>query len=121
MNKKLVLKSLSSSDIDIDKWNPKTLEDVFISYDIEIGYSDNRFGTNYFYVTVATPESLRKHREGDFLVLNRTLVLSNYNYTIVESVVSKILEDCSRDTWEESCSVLQRYFLWEYEDYAEEK
>ncbi|MFC1685297.1 Imm8 family immunity protein [Pseudomonadota bacterium] len=120
MKNKLILNSLSSSDVDLEDWNPMSNDDVFICLDMEIGHSDIEQGINLFYVTLATPESLRKHRAGSYLVKNRTLVISEYSYVAVHSLILEILDACSRDTWNESCNVLQRYFQWEYEDYVAE-
>jgi hypothetical protein len=52
------------------------------------------------------------------LVKNRTLVISEYDFNAVHNEVLHILDSCSRDNWNDSCAALQRYFLWEYEDYT---
>lgn len=120
MKNALELLSLSSSDVDIETWYPLENEDVFISLDLVIGYSDGEEGGNLFYVTLATPESLRKYRQQPILVENRTIVISEYSFYLVKEELLSILRKCSRNTWEESCLVLQRYFQWEYEDYISE-
>src|SRR5690606_2588619 len=56
----LELKSLGSSDIDLDTWSPAD-EDVFFVLDMEIGEKDDD-RADLFYVTVATPEGLLKNR-----------------------------------------------------------
>jgi Immunity protein 8 len=116
----LILRSISSAEIEIKKWYPLSNEDVFICLDLEIEFSENVGGANLFYVTLATPESLRIHRKGPILVKNRTLVVSEYNYDVLRSGILEILECCSRESWSESCIALQRYFQWEYEDYSME-
>lgn len=117
----LVLKEISSVDIDGDLrcWQPRKAEDVFVSLDMEIGFSSED-EVNFFYVSLATPEALMKYRKAPYLVKNRTLVVSEYSYDELISLINEILESSTRKTWEESCSVLQRYFDWEYEDYLEE-
>jgi hypothetical protein len=117
MRNKLFLNSLSSSEVDLKSWYPLSNEEVFICLDLEIGFSDDSEGSNYFYTTLATPESLVKHRIKPCLVKNRTIVVSEYSYDILRNIIFEILDACSRDSWDESCSVLQRYFQWEYEDY----
>ncbi|HFZ7564029.1 TPA: Imm8 family immunity protein [Salmonella enterica subsp. enterica serovar Waycross] len=49
---------------------------------------------------------------------NRVIVI---DYYILRKVIENILKKCTRENWEESCLVLQRYFSWEYEDYHYEK
>jgi hypothetical protein len=116
LKNKLILKSISSSEVDLSKWYPLSEEDVFICLDMEIAYSDGEEGCNIFYVTLATPEALKKHRDGIFLVKNRTLVISEYDYDAIRQGILEILNASCRDSWSESCNVLQRYFQWEYED-----
>ena len=82
--------------------------------------ANDNSGINMFYVVLATPEALRLRRKGPFLVENRTLVVSDFDYDAIVSGIKSILEKCNRETWEESCQVLQRYFDWEYEDYIQE-
>lgn len=117
MKKKLILKSLSSSEVDLKNWYPETNEEVFVCLDLEVGYSGDADSSNLFYVTLATPESLLKHRDGQLLVKNRTIVIAHYDYKVILDGVLDILQESSRATWEESCTMLQRYFQWEYEDY----
>jgi len=119
MNGKLILKSVTSSEVDLKNWYPISNEDVFICLDMEIAFSDGEKGSNLFYVTLATPESLRKYRSEPYLVKNRTLIISEYSYDIVRELILEILGGCSRESWDESCVRLQRYFQWEYEDYSE--
>jgi hypothetical protein len=113
----LKLYHISSSEVDdLWNWKPQSLEDVFIAIDMEIGMSDTE-GTNMFYVSLATPESLRKHEKGLLLVENRTMIVSEYNYQAILDGINKIIKKCNKRSWEESCLALSRYFLWEYEDY----
>ena len=115
----LILRSVSSSEIDFDNWYPLDEENVSISLDLEIGYSDDNDSSNMFYVSIITPYALKlKETQNIVLVKNRTLVISNYCRTAILNAIQEILGECSRSTWEQSCEVLQRYFLWEYEDYS---
>ena len=117
---KLQLRSVSSSEVDLKGWNPKSLEEIFISLDLEIGPADDD-GINLFYVTLATPEALRKYRSGPILVEHRTIVIERYNYEDVLKGLNDIVRKCERNTWDECCAVLQRFFQWEYEDYSTDR
>lgn len=102
----------------LDQWRPRTLEDTYTTLDLDISMSDGEQGSNLFYVKMATPEALR-HRARDFPIAeHRVLVVDKFNYELLRRAIEDILEKCTRDTWEDSCVALQRYFSWEYEDYA---
>lgn len=114
MNK---IKSIISYDPDIDlkSWKPQSNADVYTLVEIEIG-PENKGGGNLFYVKLATPEALIKHEKHPFLVKNRTIVMTNYDFRAFKSLLIEIVDQCSRDSWEETCVALQRYFQWEYEE-----
>ncbi len=78
-------------------------------------------GSNYFYVKVATPEALRKRSKNFLISDNRVIVIDYFDYYLLRKVIENILKKCTRENWDESCLVLQRYFSWEYEDYHYEK
>lgn len=114
----LKINSISSTEVDLRSWYPESNEDVLICLDLAISFSDNEDGTNLFYVTLATPEALRKNAEGFLLADNKTLVVSEYSYRHIVEELNSILKKCSRKDWEQSCEALQHYFQWEYEDYV---
>jgi len=116
----LKIESISSTEVEVylGSWYPASNDDVFICGDLEIGFSDNDDGTNLFYVTLATPEALRKNAQGFLLADNKTLVVSGYSYGNIVKELNNILKKCSRKDWEQSCEVLRHYFQWEYEDYV---
>lgn len=115
---RLIIHSISSDYFDLESWIPNSLDEVFISLVIEIG-CDLEKGTNLFYVDIASPEGLRKAKGNiDILALNRTIMISKYSYEIIYEAICKIVEACTDINWSLSCSKLQRYFDWEYEDYG---
>ncbi|NQZ07406.1 MAG: hypothetical protein HRT35_09630 [Algicola sp.] len=120
MTNKLVLNSLSSAEVDLKYWKPNSNQDIFICLDLEISFENKADGSNLFYVTLASPEALRIHRKGIVLVKNKTLVVKEFDYEALMQRINEILCQCTRNTWEESCTVLQKYFSWEYEDYSME-
>ncbi|KAA8995768.1 hypothetical protein FJU30_23775 [Affinibrenneria salicis] len=118
----LILYDISSTMFDpLSEWDPASLEDTYVAVDLCIGMNDGESGSNYFYVKIATPEALRK-RSKDFLIFdNRVIVIDHFDYFLLRKIIENILKKCTRENWDESCLVLQRYFSWEYEDYHYEK
>ncbi len=114
----LQLKRLSSDQIDIERWKPASVEEVFLSITLEIGFDDGLAGTNLFYATIATPEALKARRKAGGSVDDGIIVIHDFDSLLCE--IRGILDDCSRKTWEESCIALRRHFQWEYEDYQED-
>ncbi|MBU2872058.1 Imm8 family immunity protein [Colwellia sp. E2M01] len=118
MKKKLVVSSICSSEVDVKNWQPISNDDVYICLDIKVDFPDENQSGHLFYVTLATIESIKKNRSEPYLVINRTIVISEYSYELVSKLILDIIETCSKSSWEESCIALQRYFQWEYEDYS---
>ncbi|WP_208511361.1 Imm8 family immunity protein [Variovorax paradoxus] len=118
---RLVLREMSSTMTDpLDQWRPRTLEDTYTAVDLDIAMSDGEAGSNLFYVKVATPEALRRRAKGFLIAGHRVLVIEKFDHEQLRLAIEDILEKCTRDTWEASCAALQRYFAWEYEDFAHE-
>lgn len=113
----LELRDLSSSNVaSIEKWRPNSLEQIFISLDLEIGLKGET-ASNMFHVKVATPEALRSRQHEYVIARNRTLVIDEFDFKKLREAIQEIMQSCSKQTWEESCICLQRFFQWEYEDY----
>jgi hypothetical protein len=113
---------LRSSDVnDLVNWKPKSLDEVFYPLDMDIGQF-GATGSNIFYVLIATPEALRRQAE-EYRRANRVfpdrnlLVFPDYSWDFVVSRVDRIVKLCTRESWNESVTCLNRYFAWEYEDY----
>ena len=118
---KLILKSLSSPDVEPGQWVPNDNR-VFILLQLEVG-AVGRVGCDVFDVVVATPEGLTEGAPVDRLgaISRRALiVLRRFAWDSLQAVIEEILHDCEAGTWEESVLRLLRYFAWEFEDYADE-
>lgn len=105
----------------LSEWQPASLEDTYVAIDLCIGMDDGENGSNYFYVKVATPEALRKRARNFLIVENRVIIIDYFEYFSLVKIIRNILEKCTKESWDESCCMLQRYFSWEYEDYHHEK
>lgn len=118
---KLEVKSFFSSDVDtsIYNWQPDNPEVVSIQLSIAIGV-EGEDASDDFQTVVATPKGLEEamttHNVNGF---DRNLmVYKSYSFDQVKKDIEVIVTKCQCDTFEESTLKLQRYFLWEYEDYV---
>ena len=116
----LELKSYGSSDYDLESWQPAQEEDVFFVLDMEIGErGDDR--ADLFYVTVATPAGLRKHRRSAGTTSQGAIVLPVFSLDNLLARVNEVIADCSAESWDKSVLLLRRYFDYEYADYQAEE
>lgn len=75
-------------------------------------------GEESFDVSVCTPAWLARMCEKDGFVLCRhRLVLNSYSPAKIRSVLTKFIERCSGETWQEVAKKVARIGLWELEDY----
>jgi len=121
MKYKLQLFSLSSIDVDLETWEPDSMDDIFISLDIEVGYSDGSPGTNMFYATLASEEGLR-FKNIDNAAGMKIIPCNNdsYDFALIKNEIIRLLDHCSKNSWDESCKELSKHLSWEYEDYQPE-
>jgi hypothetical protein len=113
------IKSLSSPDVDVDLWQPESVQDVCFLLEIEIGEAcDER--RDLFHVIVATPEGLRmwKCDEESIITDRATIIIAYFTWKNVHNAIENIVRQCTASDWSQSVLRLQRYFRWEYEDYC---
>lgn len=113
------IKRLYSTEVELDEWEPDTLADVYFLAEMEIGEVDDE-RRDMFYVKVATPEGLRANATNAVIADRGVLVVSAYSLPELREHLSKLLLRCEGSTWSDVAAKLQRYFVWEYEDYVEE-
>ncbi len=114
----LEVRTLGSSDQDLETWVPADAGDVFFVLDVEIGErGDAR--ADLFYVTVGTPAGLRKNRTVPTTNAG-PLVISEYSLPAVRRRVEEIVGDCAAETWPDSVKRLQEHFDHEYAGYTPE-
>jgi hypothetical protein len=102
---------------ELEKWLPKTREEVLFPMIVEVGFK-GRDGISRYYVDVATPEALRSKVGGPILSERSLILVADYEYSALEASISKIIEAAARETELDVCRVLSRYFTWEYEDFV---
>lgn len=118
----LEIKSIFSSDVEVDVWQPATDADVCFLLEMEIGEA-GRAAADQFSVMFATPEGLKGFRAGnEDVILDRGLiVLRRFSWDAVHASLEKILRGRKCSDWSGVCGHLQRYFYWEYEDMNQRK
>ena len=116
---RLEIRSISSSDFELEEFAPKTSEDVLFVLDIEIGVLGED-GADLFYVTVATKEAL-KSKPATPTTSKGPLVLEEYSFKILLELVGSIVAACEQSTWSQSVECLKGVFDHEYDGYILER
>tara|TARA_R110002111_G_scaffold100976_6_gene156542 strand:+ start:102550 stop:102933 length:384 start_codon:yes stop_codon:yes gene_type:complete len=104
-------------------WVPKQADEVYFSCEFNIEPDDCSAAGHNFFIIVATPEGLaKKAMEFDttdekFIIDRNLIIMKNYSWGAFVDHLNEIVTACTRETWNESVLCLQRYFLWEFEDY----
>lgn len=77
-------------------------------------------GEESFDVTVCSPEWLAERcREQGFVVGRHHLVVDEFNVGAVLDTLSKLVQNCHGETWQEVAEQVSRIGYWEFEDYRE--
>ena len=112
----LEIKTLGSSEVELDSLPEMKTEDVWFLLDVEIGeVGDPR--RDVFYITVGTPEALlRRGRPADEK-RRGLLVISLQSARDIRLAVETLVQSCNSSSWIESVEKLRRYFYYEFDDY----
>ena len=116
------IKTLHSPEVDnLDSWIPEG-DGFYVLLQLGIGPRDEA-GSDNFEIVLANPEGLRSRcTEGSIVVGDRgLLVLRSFEWREIQSHLRRIVSSCGGRDWVEVSTKLQRYFFWEYEDYAQEE
>lgn len=106
---KLALKSINLYDCDFDKYTPE-IEDNFQRWiDLDVGV-EGRAESSIFSLRVCSPKWIAHNcSQTKFFWIN-ALVMEKFDHRIIRSEVDKILEYCSKDTWDSSLADLLKFF-----------
>ena len=113
---KLEIRSIGSSDFELEDFAPKTSDEVLFVLDVEVGVVGED-GADLFYVTVATKEAL-KSRPATPTTSKGPLILEEYSFDHLRQKVASIVAACERSTWLESVKCLMGTFDHEYDSYV---
>ncbi|OMF51148.1 Imm8 family immunity protein [Paenibacillus peoriae] len=96
--------------------NPDTSNDFVIGATAYIG-EENSEGVDYFHFRIMTPTRLLAILEEDkFLDGRATFIVNEFDLSLVEKEINKILEDCIRRTWDDVAKAINRHLKWEYDN-----
>lgn len=115
------IKTLHSPDVEnLNGWVPEG-NSFYVLLQLGIGPKDEPASDN-FEVILASPEGLRTKCTGESIVIGDRglLVLQEFDWLQVQNHLRHVVASCSGRDWIEVSAKLQRFFFWEYEDYAEE-
>jgi Immunity protein 8 len=112
------LEITEAPDLNPSAYAPNNRGDFACTFGLTIGPNDGD-GGELFYLTVCTPTWLAKECEKDGFVWGRhRLIVPEYNLKAITAIITKFVERCSGESWQEAASKLSRIASWEFEDYA---
>ncbi|MFF2889044.1 Imm8 family immunity protein [Paenibacillus sp. NPDC057967] len=95
---------------------PQSEDDFLIPAIADIGPTDAE-GVDYFYFRIMTPKRVLSILEEDKILDGRAIfIINNFDISLVEAEINKILEDCIRPTWDEVAKAINRHLNWEYDN-----
>jgi Immunity protein 8 len=104
-------------DLNPTAYVPDDYVDFVCTFGLTIGPGDGE-GGELFYVTVCTPKWLVKACEKDGFIWGRHhLIVPEYSLKAITAIITKSVERCSGESWQEVASKLSRTASWEFEDY----
>jgi len=115
------LKGIYCVDVaDLAKFMPERPDVFCICLTALVGPHGKR-GEDSFHVNVCTPGWMAEMCEKDGFVLgSHYLVVNAYNWSQILAILTKLLQNCSGETWEEVARKVGRIGTWEFEDYRNE-
>ena len=116
---KIEIKDFYSPEVDeVWLWEPDDINEVSFLLEISIGEVGSD-GCDIFQVSIVTPKGINLNK--DFLISDRaTIVIKSFDWEQIVSTLENVVKRCACSNWVDSVAKLQRFFLWEYEDYAYE-
>lgn len=95
---------------------PQSEDDFVIPAIADIGPKDVD-GVDYFYFRIMTPKRVLSILEEDKILDGRaTFIINEFDMSLIELEINKILEDCIRPTWDEVAKAINRHLNWEYDN-----
>jgi Immunity protein 8 len=116
MNKP-TLKSIDFGAEDLNAYVPEIPNNFCSWLTLSIG-PEGVEGSNLFQVGVCTVTWLAHQLSiKNACTLRHMIVVESFDFELIKKTINEIIEKAERSSWEESVSILCRYFAWEFEDY----
>lgn len=123
MTIKLKIHDFWSSDVpSIKSWVPEDDSCIYIQLSIAIGLEGEVSADNYQLI-IATPSGIKEWIDEfnlDLIMDRNIMIFRRFSWKEIEKNIQDIVKKCESENLTESVLKLQRYFLWEYEDYSVE-
>lgn len=95
---------------------PDNKDDFVLAASADIGTNDSP-GVDYFYFRIMTTKRLQCMIDEDLIIDGRaTFIVKEFDLSIVEKEINKILNDCIRPTWDDVTKAINRHLSWEYDN-----
>lgn len=112
-----VIKRCHSPDIDLDSFIPVDNKNFGFLLQVMAG-PEGGIGEESFDMMVCTPEWFSENNSNQLAVWGRHyLFIFDYDIKEILQFISRYVEKCTGDTWEEVALKLGRMGHWEFEDY----
>lgn len=95
---------------------PADPADCWVIVQADIGVAGEE-GSDIFTFYVTTPQWLQKQSSIGWRWGQGLLILDEFEWSLIESALSKLVESVSGETWEECAEKINRYGHWEFFDY----
>lgn len=100
-----------------EDFSPEITDNFWCTFDFGVG-PNNEEGHHDYSVQVGTPRAFDHAIQNQGPMWGRHYIIVNeYDAALIKSVIEQKIEECARETWEETYQILSRYFKWQYEDY----
>lgn len=115
--KKLTLKGINFGAEDLNTYAPEIPDKFCLWLTLAIG-PEGDDGSDLFQVGVCTVSWLAHQLSiKSAYVLRHMILVESFDFKLIKKTIIEIIESAERPNWEQSVSILCRYFAWEFEDY----
>lgn len=106
-------------ETNIYAWEPDDPLTFATTLMVDIG-ATGKESADMFTLRIATPKGLDALTYKDNIVaMGPLLVMKSYDANDLWNWLTKTVESCESNSWQECLENLRRYFLWEYDEYTE--
>lgn len=114
---KIALKGIDFGAEDLSTYTPQNPDNFCVWLNLAIGPEEVE-GSHLFQVGICTVSWLAHQLsiKGAY-VLRHMILVESFDLELIKRNICEILKSAERPNWEESATILGRYFAWEFEDY----